>query len=93
MEGEKPKGIPPEIAEKMREIDTLIAKTFSSFAGRKVLAWLKEEYFEGRATGYVVDRNGAINAAATTFQLYQREGQRILLKNIEMRIKRAESQK
>ena len=84
-------GIPPEVAEKMREMDILIAKTFSSQAGRKVLAWLREQYIDGPVQGYVVDRNGNINAHATTFQMYQREGQRIIVKNLEMRMKRANS--
>jgi len=69
-------------------MDVLIAKTFNSPAGKKVLEWLKEEYVEGIVAGYVVDRNGTINAMASTFQMYQREGQRILVKNIEKRMKR-----
>ena len=72
-------------------MDVLIAKTFSSEAGRKVLAWLREHYIDGPVEGYVVDRNGNINADATTFQMYQREGQRIIVKNLEMRMKRANS--
>ncbi len=81
--------IPPEMAEKMREMDVLFAKTFNSAAGKKVLSYLREQYIDFGVTGYVVDGQGTINAMATTFQLYQREGQRILVKNIEMRMKRA----
>jgi len=88
---EKKKGIPPEVAQKILEMDVLIAKTFNSQAGRKVLAWLREQYIDGPVEGYVVDRNGNINAGATTFQMYQREGQRIIIKNLEMRMKRANS--
>ncbi len=81
--------IPPEMAEKMREMDVLFAKTFNSAAGKKVLSYLKEEYVDVIVAGYVVDRNGNINALASTYQMYQREGQRILVKNIEKRMKRA----
>ncbi len=81
-------GVPPELGEKVRAMDVLFAKTFNSPAGQKVLAYLKEEYVEGIVAGYVVDRNGTINAMASTFQLYQREGQRILVKNIIKRMKR-----
>lgn len=80
---------PPELPEKHREMDVLFAKTFNSAAGKKVLAYLKEEYVDVVVGGYVVDRNGTINAMASTFQMYQREGQRILVKNIEKRMKRA----
>jgi len=83
------KGIPKEEADKMREMDTAIAKTFNSTAGKKVLEWLRGEYVDTAIMGYAIDRNGAFNADVTTFQLYQREGQRIVVKNIEMRIKRA----
>ena len=88
---EKKKGVPPEVAEKIREGDVLLAKTFSTPAGRKTLKWLRDQYIDGPTEGYVVDRNGSINADATTFQMYQREGQRFLVKNLEMRIKRANS--
>ena len=88
---EKKQGIPPEVAEKIREVDVLLAKTFSTPTGRKALKWLRDQYVDNPVEGYVVDRNGAINADATTFQMYQREGQRIIIKNIEMRIKRANS--
>ncbi len=81
-------GVPPELAAKIIEMDVLFAKTFNSPAGQKVLEYLKEEYVEGIVAGYVVDRNGTINAMASTFQMYQREGQRILVKNIEKRMKR-----
>jgi len=83
--------IPPEIKENILETDVLIAKAFNSLAGRKVLKWMRDTYIDNAIEGYVVDRNGSINADATTFQMYQREGQRILIKNIEMRMKRAES--
>ena len=88
---EPKKGIPPEMAQKILDMDVLIAKTFSSHAGRKVLEWLRQQYIENPVEGYVVDRNGAINADATTFQMYQREGQKIVIKNLEMRMKRANS--
>jgi len=81
-------GVPPELAAKILEMDALFSKTFNTAAGKKVLAYLKEEYVEGIVAGYVVDRNGTINAMASTFQMYQREGQRILVKNIEKRMKR-----
>lgn len=88
MNAPKP-GVPPELGEKDREMDVLFAKTFNSQAGKKVLTYLRELYVEVAAAGYVVDRNGTINAMASTFQMYQREGQRILVKNIEKRMKRA----
>lgn len=83
------KGVPTEIANKIREMDVLIAKTFSSHSGMKVMEWLREQYIDAPVEGYVIDRNGNINADATTFQMYQREGQRIIVKNLEMRMKRA----
>lgn len=88
---EPKKGVPAPISEKIHEMDVLIAKTFSSHAGKKVLGWLRQQYIENPVEGYVVDRNGAINADATTFQLYQKEGQKIVVKNLEMRMKRANS--
>lgn len=88
---ETKQGVPKELAEKVLEEDVFIAKTFSTPAGRKTLQWLRELYIEAALQGYVVDGRGAINAEATTFQMYQREGQRFLIKNIEMRMKRANS--
>jgi len=88
---EKKKGVPPEVAAKLREVDLILAKTFGTPTGRRALKFLRDQYIDGPVEGYVVDRNGAINADATTFQMYQREGQRILIKNIEMRMKRANS--
>lgn len=90
---ESKKGIPEEMAQKILEMDVLIAKTFSTHAGKKVLDWLRKQYVENPVEGYVVDRNGNINADATTFQMYQREGQKIVIKNLEMRMKRANSSK
>jgi len=81
-------GVPPELAKNVREMDVLFAKTFNSPAGRKVLQCLQAEYVDRGVAGYVVDRNGTINAMASTFQMYQHEGQRILVKNIEKRMKR-----
>jgi len=88
---EPKKGVPAEIAQKILDMDVLIAKTFSTLAGKKVLDWLRQQYVENPVEGYVVDRNGAINADATTFQMYQLQGQRIVIKNLEMRMKRANS--
>lgn len=88
---EPKKGIPEEMAQKILEMDVLIAKTFSTHAGKKVLGWLRQQYIENPVEGYVVDRNGNINADATTFQLYQQQGQKIVIKNLEMRMKRANS--
>lgn len=81
--------IPEEQKQAMHDQDVLIAKTFNSAAGKKVLEWLRTEYVESYQAGYVVDRNGTINANATTFDIYQREGKRMLVKNIEMRMKRS----
>lgn len=80
-----------EAAEKLKAEDSYIAKTFSTPTGRKTLEWLKSRYVESGLSGYVVDRNGGINAEATTFEMWQKEGQRVLVRNIEMRIKRANS--
>jgi len=85
------KGVPSEITERTQEMDVLIGRAFSTYAGGKVLTWLRETYMDNAVEGYVVDKNGTINAEATTFQMYQREGQRILIKNIEMRMKRSKS--
>lgn len=90
MENPKP-AIPPEIAEKMKAEDQLIAKAFGTPSGKKVLQILKEKYVETGLQGYVIDRNGSINAQATTFEMWQKEGQRLMIKNIEMRIERANS--
>jgi len=84
-------GVPKELSKKSLEEDVFIAKTFSTPSGRKTLEWLRNLYIEAPVAGYVVDRNGNINAAATTFQLYQKEGQRIVIKNIEMRVKRGQN--
>jgi len=83
--------IPPEMLQERKDMDILIAKTFGSQAGKKVLKWLRDQYIDGPVEGYVVDRNGNINSAATTFRMYQRDGQRILIKNIEMRMKRGQN--
>ena len=78
-----------ELPKNEKDLDLLLGKTFSTGPGIEVMKWMKEKYVEGPAAGYVIDRMGQINAMASTFDMYQREGQRILVKNIEMRIKRA----
>lgn len=83
------KGIPLEAAEKIHELDVLIAKTFGAGAGKEVFQWMKKQYLEGPTAGFVVDAKGQINALASVLDVYQREGQRLLVKNLEMRMKRA----
>lgn len=79
--------------QKIHDEDVILAKTFSTPTGRKALEWLRDQYVDRPVTGYVVDKRGAINAAASTFQMWQREGQRIVVKDIEMRIKRSNERK
>jgi len=78
----KPK-IPPEVLEKRKEMDVLIAKTFSTQAGKKVLKYLRDETIEKP----VFRRIGSDMAAAN--EGFFREGQNELIRQLEMRIKRA----
>ena len=80
----KPK-IPQEAVDKIKEMDVLIAKTFSTGAGRKVLKFLRDETIEKP----IFRRIGQDIAGAN--EGYFREGQNELIRQLEMRIKRANS--
>ena len=80
----KPK-IPPEVLEKRREMDVLIAKTFSTQAGKKVLKFLRDETIEKP-----VFRKIGMDLAGVNEGFF-REGQNELIRQLEMRIKRANS--
>lgn len=80
----KPK-IAEEVAQKIKEMDVLIAKTFSSHAGRKVLKFLRDETIEKP----IFRRIGQDIAGAN--EGYFREGQNELIRQLEMRMKRANS--
>ncbi len=82
-------GIPEKLKAQIEEEDRFIAQTFQTQAGQKCLDWFKKEYVEGSPFRYVVDGRGAINAEASVHQLFVKEGKRELVKNIEMRMKRA----
>jgi len=80
----KPK-IPQETVDKIKEMDVLIAKTFSTQAGRKVLKFLRDETIEKP----IFRRIGQDIAGAN--EGYFREGQNELIRQLEMRVKRANS--
>lgn len=77
--------IPPEVLEKIREMDVLIAKTFSTQAGKKVLKFLRDETIEKP-----VFRKIGMDLAGVNEGFF-REGQNELIRQLEMRIKRANS--
>ena len=80
----KPK-IPQEVVDKIKEMDVLIAKTFSTPTGRKVLKFLRDETIEKP----IFRRIGQDIAGAN--EGYFREGQNELVRQLETRIKRANS--
>lgn len=82
---EKKQGVPQEVLDKLHEIDVLIAKTFSSQAGKKVLKYLRDETIEKP-----VFRRIGMDLAGVNEGFF-REGQNELIRQIEMRIKRANS--
>ena len=63
---------------KRDDLDILIARTFSTENGQKVLAWLRETYLENPSW-----QPGAENSYG-----YYREGQNAVIRDIEKRIKR-----
>ena len=75
--------IPQETVDKIKEMDVLIAKTFSTQAGRKVLKFLRDETIEKP----IFRRIGQDIAGAN--EGYFREGQNELIRQLEMRVKRA----
>ncbi len=80
---EKKKGVPSEVAQKILEMDVLIAKTFSTETGRKVLKFLRDETIEKPVFRRVGSDIAGVNEG------YFREGQNELVRQLEMRIKRA----
>lgn len=63
---------------KRDDLDILIARTFSTENGQKVLAWLRESYLENPSWQ---------PGAESSFGFY-REGQNSVIRDIEKRIKR-----
>ena len=63
---------------KRDDLDILIARTFSTENGQKVLAWLRETYLENPSWQ---------PGAESSFGFY-REGQNAVIRDIEKRIKR-----
>lgn len=63
---------------KRDDLDILIARTFSTEEGQKVLAWLRETYLENPSWQ---------PGAESSFGFY-REGQNAVVRDIEKRIKR-----
>jgi len=76
--------------DETKQMDKYLLKTFSSPEGKKVLEFLNEFYIQS-VLKPVKDPAGTINSDMTTFGLYQQEGQKLLIKNIEMRVERAKS--
>ena len=73
----EPDVIVPE-DRKRDDLDILIARTFSTENGQKVLAWLRETYLE----------NPSWQPGAESSYGYYREGQNAVIRDIEKRIKR-----
>ena len=66
------------IDRKKDDLDILIARTFSTENGQKVLAWLREAYLE----------NPSWQPGAESSFGFFREGQNSVIRDIEKRIKR-----
>ena len=66
------------IDRKKEDLDILIARTFSTENGQKVLAWLREQYLE----------NPSWQPGAESSFGFFREGQNSVIRDIEKRIKR-----
>lgn len=71
-----------ELDQKHIDINLLIARTFSTDEGKKVLAWLRESYLEQPCWQPGTD---------SSFGQW-REGQNTVIREIEARIKRAKNQ-
>jgi len=63
---------------KRDDLDILIARTFSTEEGQKVLAWLRETYLE----------NPCFQPGADSSYGFWREGQNSVVRDLEKRIKR-----
>lgn len=63
---------------KRDDLDILIARTFSTEQGQKVLTWLRQAYLE----------NPSWQPGAESSFGYYREGQNSVIRDIEKRIKR-----
>jgi hypothetical protein len=68
----------PPVDHKRDDLDILIARTFSTENGQKVLAWLRETYLE----------NPSWQPGAESSYGFYREGQNAVVRDIEKRIKR-----
>jgi len=66
------------IDRKKEDLDIMIARTFSTENGQKVLAWLREQYLE----------NPSWQPGAESSFGFFREGQNSVIRDIEKRIKR-----
>ena len=64
--------------QKKEDLDILIARTFSTENGQRVLAWLRETYLE----------NPSWQPGAESSYGFYREGQNAVVRDIEKRIKR-----
>lgn len=71
-----------ELDQKHVDINLLIARTFGTEEGQKVLAWLRDSYLE---------RPSWQPGADSSFG-HWREGQNTVIREIEARIKRAKNQ-
>ena len=84
------KKIVSTLSDEDKEMDKFILKIFSLPVGKKVLEFLNQHYIQSIHKP-VKQANGTINSDMTTYGLYQKEGQKLLIKNIEMRMERAKS--
>lgn len=71
-----------ELDQKHIDINLLIARAFSTEEGQKVLAWLRENYLEQPCWQPGTD---------SSFGIF-REGQNNVIRDIELRIRRAKNQ-
>lgn len=75
-------------ADEQTKMDRYILKTFTSPEGVEVLKLLNNHYIK-KLSAPVRDADGSFNASMTTFTLWEREGQKKLINDIELRMERA----
>lgn len=68
-----------EVVSKRQELDRLMQRVFGTDDGKKLLRWMREAYLENPSW-----QPGADNSYG-----YWREGQNAVIRDIEMRIRRA----
>lgn len=81
---DKGPAVPKELADAERDLDILVAKTFSSPAGQKTWEWLRSITVEAPVLSISDGFSGIMIG-------YSREGQNALIRKVEGRIKRANS--